>query len=102
MKKQIEKLSSEAKSQLEKLQSVTGKYPEALNFGIYKWTAGGSEQMEGDKELGLIALHSKRVDGWLIIYLNVAFINHSCAPNAINGSFSKAFKKERAEDLKNL
>ena len=83
VKKQIEKLPSEAKSQLEKLQSLTKNHtllPEHL-------MTDGSE--EGVKELGLMAIHSKNVDGWAIIYLNAALINHSCSPNATSEAIQK-------------
>ena len=85
-KKQIENLSSEAKLQIDKFvktsdQCIKDKMPEALRYV--------SDQMEGIKELGLLATHSKKIDGWSVIFLNAALINHSCAPNATSETIQK-------------
>jgi len=86
LKLQIENLSSEAKLQIDKFVKtsylcVKDKLPEDLKYF--------SDHMEGIKELGLFATHSKTIDGWGVIFLNVALINHSCAPNATSETIQK-------------
>ena len=40
-------------------------------------------------EVEVIADHSMRIGDWCFLYLNVALINHSCAPNAFSESIEK-------------
>jgi len=78
LKKQIENLSGEAKLQLDKFQTNAQLHE---TYGI--------EHLEGVKELRLLATHSKAIDGWGVIFLNAALINHSCAPNATSETIQK-------------
>ena len=64
--KQVNNMPSEAKLQYDKL----------IAKEIYP------KEEVGKHALSIIADYSKTIDGWCIMFLNVALINHSCSPNA--------------------
>ena len=74
MEKQINNMPSEAKLQYNKL----------VRPNLMK-----EEDEEFIKAAGVIADHSMRIGDWCFLYLNVALINHSCAPNAFSESIEK-------------
>jgi len=80
LKKQLENLSSESKLQIDKFLS-NAHLPETYGIEIL--------EAEGLQVIGLLATHSKAINGWEIIFLNAALINHSCSPNANSETFQK-------------
>jgi len=85
LKQQIDSLPTEAKSQYYKLTT---------RDDIAKFNASS------DKEILKLFLSNSQIRRHnYLLHLNIALINHSCAPNATNGVFLKRSKQVGDDDL---
>lgn len=80
--RQIENLPSEAKSQFYNLKMSKDERIEGY-MRVLMYILNGRE--EESKALEIFLNHSRSFKGYQSLFLNLSLVNHSCAPNAVEG-----------------
>lgn len=93
LKEQIENLPSEAKLQFYKLWS-----PDNPQMNDYIRTTFASASPRDRRDFKLFLSNSKHISGESTLYLNLALVNHSCAPNAIEYGLTPLTEDEEFND----
>ena len=93
LKQQIERLPTEAKSQYYKLST---------RADANTWSRNENEVLKlflSNSKVYQVYNEGKEKDEYSLLHLNIALVNHSCAPNATNSGIPR--KREGVEDLRN-